>query len=459
MSLRPEIAVTAPRDARTAPGPGFFELVARVRTVHENPLGILVADHARWGDVLRYRRPDRVMHLLAHPDHVRHVLETHHVNYRRSELYAKMRPVLGDGLVTADGPAWQRQRRLIQPAFARQRVAALATIMSDECERLVRTWQERPPQVVDVAVEMMRLTLSIAGRSLFHADVSGFADTIGHALKTALDEVDRRVDELWSWPEWLPVARNRAFKKAVAALDSVVFGIIEERRRAAEPSDDVLSLLMHARDPETGAGMSDRQLRDEVLTLLLAGHETTANWLTWTWYLLGQHPDVERRMHDELARVLGSRPPALEDLPKLGFVRQVTDEALRLYPPVWAIDRGVVEDDVVNGFKIPAGSVVILSQYITHRHPDVWREPGRFDPDRFTAEASARRPKHAFFPFGGGPRQCIGTSFAAQEALLVLASLAQRVRFSPVNDKPVELDAGVTLRPRHGMTMKLALRD
>jgi cytochrome P450 len=453
------VAVALPGEARIAPGPSLFGLISRIRSVHENPLGLLVADHALYGDVVRYNRFDRVMQSFAHPDHVRHVLETHHTNYRRSAIYAKMRPVLGDGLVTADGPHWQRQRRLIQPAFAKAQVAALADVMLDETDRLIARWQERPPPSVDVAVEMMRLTLSIAGRTLFHSDVSGFADAIGSALKTALDEVDRRIDELWNWPEWLPVARNRALWRAVQTLDDVVYRIIEERRRAPGGSNDVLSLMMAARDPETGAGMSDKQLRDEVLTLLLAGHETTANWLTWTWYLVGGHPDVERRMHDELARVLGARRPTLADLPKLSYLRQVTDEALRLYPPVWGIDRGAVEEDVLGGYKIPAGSVVVLSQYITHRHPEFWHEPGRFDPDRFALESSSGRPKHAFYPFGGGPRQCIGTSFAAQEALLVLATLAQRVRFARQNEHPVELDAGVTLRPRHGMKMNLSLRD
>lgn len=437
---------------RQAPGPSLLGLIARIWKVQENPLAVLGADHARYGNAVAYNRLDRKFQSFVHPDAVRHVLESNHTNYRRSVIYRKLEPVLGAGLVTADGPAWQKQRRAMQPAFAKDRVAAIAPIMLEEIALLERELEAKAGQVVDVQDAMMRLTLAIAGRALFHTDVSGAADRIGRALTIALGEVDKRIDELWNWPEWLPVSRNRAFKAAVAELDAVVFEIIERRRTEPSEADDVLSILMRQ-------GLTDRQLRDEVLTLLLAGHETTANWLTWTWYLLGEHPDVELQLHTDLARTLSSRAPALPDLPRLGYVRQVADEALRLYPPVWGIDREAIEPDVICGFEVPADSVVVLPQYLTHRHPDFWREPNRFDPSRFAPGAAATRPKHAFFPFGGGPRQCIGQAFATLETTFILSWLAQRFTFRLAPGHRVELEPGITLRPKDGMPMRVSVRD
>lgn len=450
-------AVIAAR--RQAPGPNFLGLLARVWRVQENPLALIGADHALYGPVVAYNRLDHKFMSFVHPDAVRHVLETNHTNFRRSVIYHKLKPVLGAGLVTADGPAWQRQRRAMQPAFAKDRVAAVAPIMLDEIARLERELESRAGQVIDMQDAMMRLTLAIAGRALFHTDVSGAAERIGRALDVALSEVDQRIDEVWTWPEWLPVARNRAFKAAVAELDDVVFGIIERRRRSPSDADDVLATLMRVRDPETGAALTDRQLRDEVLTLLLAGHETTANWLTWTWYLLGEHPDVELQLHTDLAKTLSSRAPALSDLSRLGYVRQVADEALRLYPPVWGIDRETIEPDVICGYDVPANSVVVLPQYFTHRHPDFWHEPNRFDPSRFAPGAAAGRPKHAFFPFGGGPRQCIGQQFATLETTFILSWLAQRFSFRLAPGHRVELEPGITLRPKGGMPMRVSVRD
>ena len=459
-TARTELALrAAPPPGRRAPGPNAFGLLSRIRKVHHNPLALLVEDHKTYGPVVTYRRFDRHMTSFLHPDHVRHVLETHHTNYRRSVIYDKLRPVLGDGLVTADGPAWQRQRRLMQPAFARDRVASVAPVMLDEIAQLETRLEGFAGQVVDIAAEMMRLTLRIAGRALFHADVSSQVETIGRALDVALGEVDRRIDEIWNWPEWLPVSRNRTFNAAVAELDAIVFDIIRRRRQDPGDVDDVLSILMKVRDPETGTGMSDRQLRDEVLTLLLAGHETTANWLAWTWYLLAEHPDVERRLHGELAQHLSARAPQLSDLPRLSFVRQVADESLRLYPPVWGIDREAIADDVIGGYHVPAGSIVITSQYLIHRNPEFWPNPERFDPDRFTPEQVASRPKHAFFPFGGGPRQCIGQAFAGLETTLILSSIAQRFRFQLEPGFVVDVEPGITLRPRNGMRMKVIPRE
>lgn len=456
MEAKTQVApLTAPR---VAPGPNFFGLIARIGRVQQNPLALLVADHAEYGPAVSYARMDHRITSFSHPEHVRHVLETHHTNYRRSAMYDMLRPVLGAGLVTADGPAWQRQRRAMQPAFARDRVAALAPILHSEIGRFERALEARDGQVVDLHAELMHLALAIAGRALFNTDVSGVAERIGAALTVALAEVDRRMDEVWNWPAWMPVARNRAFVAAVADLDRVVFGIIEERRRAGNQYDDVLATLMGVRDPETGAGLTDRQLRDEVLTLLLAGHETTANWLTWTFYLLSQHPDVELKLHGELARVLAARPPALADMPSLGYARQVADEALRLYPPVWGIDRAAVEDDVIGGHLVPAGSIVLLSQYLVHRNPEVWEEPNRFDPERFAPAAAAARPRHAFFPFGGGPRQCIGQAFATLETTFIVSRLAQGFRFALAPGHRVELDAGITLRPKGGMPMRVSVR-
>jgi len=444
-----------------APGPRGIALLRAVRAISTNPLGLYESLRADYGDVVGARVLGLYVLMVFHPDGIAHVLHERHVIYHKDNVdYRMLRPVLGDGLVTSNGDLWRRQRRLIQPAFHHQRVEAFGTVMTERALRLAAGWERaaRSGTPVDVAAEMMRLTLEIATRTLFGVESRALAGLVREEFTI----VNRRVIELFGHPwKTLPIVRRlptpghlRA-QRALRRLDGVVHRIIAERRVRPGTGNDLLSMLLEAHYEE--GGMSDRQLRDEVMTMLLAGHETTSNALAWTFHLLSRHPFAAHRVRTELAEVLGGRPPTVGDLPRLAYSRMVIEEAMRLYPPVWSFSRTPREPDNIQGFDVPAGSVVVLSPWITHRHPGLWEEPERFDPERFTPERSARRPRFAYLPFAAGPRQCIGSGFAMTEAQLVLATLAQRFRFEPADDREVVPEALVTLRPRDGLPMRIRL--
>jgi cytochrome P450 len=305
---------------------------------------------------------------------------------------------------------------------------------------------------------MMRLTFRIVGHTLFSVDLDGDADRIGVAVTDAILHANDYVASLVRMPSWMPTPANARFKRALAVMDGMVQRIIDEHRRG-KPKDDVLSMLMAARDEDTKDSMSDRQLRDEILTIVLAGHETTANLLAWTLFLLSKHPDVERRVHREVTDVVGDRAPTLADLPKLAFTTHVLEESMRLYPPAWSFERQAIADDVVGGYEVKAGTIVALSPYVLHRHPRYWDNPEGFDPDRFSPERSAGRPRYAYLPFGAGPRTCIGNGFAMMEGQLLLATLIQKHRLVLVSGAPIELEPMVTLRPKGGIHMVIEERS
>ncbi len=441
-------------ETRRAPGPGALAFFwRRMRMGMRSSLGSLVDDTNAYGDVVRFQFLGAVFHVLRHPDHVRHVLEAHHLNYRRARQRGLLKPLLGDGLLTSDGALWKRQRRLMQPAFSNEALRRLEPAMAGEIAAFTGGWREGE---VNVADEMMRLALSIAGRTMFGVEVGETAALVKQAFHVTLEDFQRRRRAVASFPLWVPTPRNRTVRAALDDLDRVVFSIIE-RRRGRKGEGDLLDLLMAAR--EADEAMTDAQLRDEVMTLLLAGHETTANLLTWTWYLLATHPEVERRLHEELDRVLGGRAARAADLPALGYTHQVLLESLRLYPPAWIFLRQAVERDVIGGFEIPPGSVVILSPYLTQRHPAFWPEPERFDPERFAAGAGDHRPRHAYIPFGGGPRQCIGNTFALMEAQLVLATIGAQWRLALSPRHRIAIETALTLRPGPDSWMRLERRD
>jgi cytochrome P450 len=428
-----------------------------VAMARNRPIDFLMYGFRTFGDVFRYQSGPFVFHLLSHPDYVKHVLQDHSKNYPRSRFQDLMKLAVGEGLVTSEGPYWLRQRRLAQPAFHRQRVSALAGVMIDSIQSMLGRWQAHAArgQPLDVAAEMMRLTLSIAGKTLFGYDMSGDADAMGHAVTAVFEYLNFRINHLLALPVAFPTPRNLRFRRALGTLDRVVYDIIDRRRRDGQDTGDLLSVLLTAQDEETGERMTDRQLRDEVITFIGAGHETTAQALAWTFYLLSQHPEVDRRFRAEVADVVATRTPTAQDLANLTYTRRVIEESLRLYPPVWGMTRGVTEDDVIGGYHIPARSIVIVCQYVTHRHPAFWDDPERFDPDRFLPERIAALPRYAYFPFAGGPHQCIGNEFAIMEAQLVLAMVAQRYRLSLVPGNSVEPDPIFTLRPRPGVVMAL----
>ncbi len=358
----------------------------------------------------------------------------------------------GRGLLTSDGSFWLRQRRLEQPAFARSRLEALDRIVVPATQAMLAGWETALPadDPIDVDAEMMRLALEIVGKALFSIDLSREAHRLTQAVLTALDHIIYRVRH----PISLPGVRSLRFRQALRTLDQAVYELLAQRRRA-DPGDDLLGMLLRARDEETGAPMNDRQLRDEIITILIAGHETVASALTWAWHLLAQHPAAWQQLSAEVHTALGDRLPATADLERMPSLGQVFSETLRLYPPAWLITRRALQEDRVRGYRIPAGALMIISPYTIHRHPAYWRNPEAFEPGRFDASSGTPGPRYAYIPFGGGPRLCIGNQFATIEAQLILALVAQRFRLEALPGRPVQVEALVTLRPRGGLPMRL----
>ena len=365
--------------------------------------------------------------MLFHPEHVQRVLVGDHRSFTKGRALTEAKRIVGEGLLTSEGELHRRQRRLLQPLFAHGRVSQYGAAMVEAAERAAARWREG--ETVDVQHEMSRLTLAVVGRTLFDADVEGEAAEIGQALSESIEMLNRFMLPFSGVLERLPTGTARRLRRARARLDATIYRLIAERRAGGPGGGDLLSLLLLARDAEDPtARMSDEQVRDEAMTIFLAGHETTAVALTWTWYLLARNPAVEERLGAELRRELGGRLPTVADLERLGYTERVIAEALRLYPPAWIIGRRTMVDLELDGYRIPAGSIVVLTPFVTHRDPRWHPEPLRFDPDRFAPGAQAGRPRYAYFPFGGGPRTCIGEGFALLEARLLLATLAQRVR-------------------------------
>jgi cytochrome P450 len=445
---------------KTVPGPRGHFLLGNARDIQRDPPGFASTLARQYGDVVRMHFFLWPAYLISHPDGVRHVLQENHRNYSK-DMYAYQifKPLLGRGLVTNDGESWFHQRRLMQPAFHRKRLDAFGVLMSGATARMLDRWQETDShdQQLDIAAEMSHLTLRIAGRALFNIDLSGETHIVGQSVT----KVNKLLSDYMYAPFppiGIPTPRNRRLQIACRALDQVVHSIITARRRQNTDTGDLLSMLLLARDAETGQGMSNQQVRDEVMTLLIAGHETVSAALTWTWYLLSQHPEVERQLHNELDEVLSGHIPTVDHLARLSYTRMVLEEVLRLYPPAWIFARKAIAGDEIGGYFIPANSMIVLSPYLTHRHPAFWQDPETFDPEHFTPERSASRPHYAYFPFGGGPRMCIGSNFALMEAQLVLATIAQHYQLQLVPGHPVETEALLSLRPRHGLPMTLHCR-
>lgn len=445
-----------PHRPSLAPGPRGHPLWGNLREFRRDVLGLMMESTRRFGDVVRFRLGPQVVHLLNHPDHAEHVLQKNHRNFdKQTRSAAFIQSVTGESLLTSNGDAWQRRRRLLQPSFHHSNLARFADQMTQATAARLADWQERAGsgEALDIASEMMQLTYTIVGRTLFSTETGPDAERIEQAMRVILPHTFGRLGRILNWPEWLPTPQNRRFRDARRDIDEVVRRIIAEHRQAlaaGQPAQDLLALLLQARDEETGVGFSDDQLRNETVTLLLAGHETTANALTWTFYLLSRHPEAEERLRAEITTVLDGRIPTLDDLPRLAFTKRVLKESMRLYPPIWIIERRVIGDDAVGGFRLPAGSAAVIAPYALHRHPAFWQDPERFDPDRF-----GEGTPPAYLPFGAGPRFCIGSEFALLEAQLILAMVAQSFRLRLVPGHPVEPLPGITLRARHGLRMTL----
>jgi cytochrome P450 len=438
------------------PGPKGHLLGDNLQEYARDPLGFLSGCAREHGDIVRLRFMSQTFYLFSHPDLIEYVLVENNRNFVKTRILRRNRRLLGEGLLTSDGGFWRRQRRLAQPAFHRKRVAAYAEVMAAFAERSLEGW--RDGQTIDVHEEMIRLTLEIVAKCLFGAAVGTEAKDVGRAIKVALEDFtsQRRLIRI---PKSLPTPHNIRFQMAARRLDRIVHTIIEERRKSGEEDrGDLLSMLMLAED-DSGERMTDKQLRDEVMTLLLAGHETTANALSWTFWLLSLNLEAEAKLAEELGRVLGGRVPTMADLPNLPYVERVLKESMRLYPPAWVMGREAIGECEVGGYRVSAGTTALMSQWVMHRDPRYHHDPERFEPDRWSPEYEKVLPRFAYFPFSGGPRQCIGADFAMTEARLILAALAQRFKMELAPGQRVEPYPSITLRPQKGIRMTLAERS
>ena len=414
---------------------------------------------SKLGDLVEMRMPVPGIHALfiTSPELAEHLLVTKARSYGKiTRGYQVLRKLLGNGLVTSDGAFWLRQRRIAQPAFHKERIAKFGDTMTRLSLETIDRWQPKlqTGDRFDIHAEMMHLTLRIVSETLLSTDVTGSASTVGGALEELLTQVIYRATRPWAMPDFVPTAANRRFFKARAALDEVVLKMIAERRRTNTPGDDLLGLLLEAKDPENGEGMNDLQLRDEVMTIFLAGHETTANALSFSLWLLGKNPHAEETLRAELQQVLDGRVPTAADFARLPYTLAVVREALRLYPPVWIVGRGALEDDVIGNTVVKKGTLVFVSPWVMHRDATAFPDPLAFTPERWLSDETKHLHKCRYMPFITGPRKCIGDGFALMEAVLVLATLLPRVKLEPQTAQLPALFASVTLRPKEPMWMK-----
>jgi len=423
--------------------------------LNNNPLEYFTKIAREYGDIAGLRVLNFKTIFINHPDLIEEVLVTNARKYSKGKVLRANRHVFGEGLLTSEGDFWLRQRRLAQPAFHRVRIASYAATMVDYTQRMLDGW--RDGEVRDAHQEMMRLTLRIVGKTLFDADVERDAQEVGKSLELLL-EVGADFRRTIFVPHWLPTPANLQVKREVKQIEKILYRIIAERRASRRDAGDLLSMLLHAQD-EDGSRMTDRQLRDETITLFLAGHETTASTLSWTWWLLARNPGVEAKLHAELDAVLGDRPASIDDLPNLVYTGHVITESLRLYPAAWGMARLAVEDHEIAGYPVTKGMGVAMAQWVVHRDPRWYDAPEEFQPERWEGDLLKRLPRFAYFPFGGGPRQCIGNTFALMEATLILATIARKFRFRLVAGHPVVPLASITLRPRHGVRVTLESRQ
>ncbi len=439
--------------AAEAPLVRGLPLIGSIRDLQRDALGFFERIRDEHGDVARVAIGPRHGVAVSDPRWIEQVLVDRVRNYtKKTRGYDTLRKLVGNGLVTSEGSFWLRQRRIAQPAFHRERIAGFAALMRRAADDMVaRVPRDGTP--FDVTAEMMRVTMRIVGEALLSTDVTADADEVGVALTELLHQAKERTQSLFLLPDVVPTPANRRFKRSLATLDRVVLGVIAERRAGVD-KPDLLSMLLHAVDEETGERMDDAQLRDEVMTIFVAGHETTANLLSWTVMLLAENPDAEEKLRAELGD--GAQP--LEELMRLPYLDAVLKESMRLYPPVWTLARYAESDDVLGGFRVHAGDIVFMSQWVVHRHPRLWPEPRRFLPERFVdepeASAPGARPRYAYFPFSGGPRKCIGDFFAMLEAKIILAALLPKVRLRLVEGQRIVPLPTVTLRPLSGIRVR-----
>ncbi len=435
------------------PGPKSYPLFGNLFSFRKDPLDFLSTCAQKYGDISHFRIANVNAYLLSDPDFIEYVLVRNSANFIKGRVFRSNHLLLGNGLLTSEGDFWRRQRRLTQPAFHREQIADYAKIITTCTGRMISNWKEG--EIHDIYRDMKRLALEIITRILFDVDINSESEKVGTALKVVWEEFTARIQTGLLIPEHLPTPGNIRYQRAVHQLDRIVFRIIRERRSGSRDCKDCLSILLAAQDTD-GSQMTDKQLRDEVMTLFIAGHESTALALTWTWYLLAQNPSVVSQLCAELEGVLGAQQPEMSDLPQLRITENVIKEALRLYPPVWAIPRQSLNECEIGGFKIPAGASLTISQWVMHRDPRYFEEPDEFRPDRWENDLEKRLPSFAYFPFGGGSRQCIAYSLAMVEAVLIIAMLAKNFDFNLLPGHRVEPFPSITLYPRYGLKARIS---
>ena len=440
--------------------PGGVPLFGHLGEFKKRPLETMFRWWRQHGDALRFQLGPKTLHLFSHPDLAEAIL------VQQSDCFVKVydpqRPVglalvLGNGLVTSSGEVWKYHRRIIQPIFHRSRMAAMADRMARVGEQRIAGWSALEGQPVDIAAEMMQLALEVISQTMFTTSMAQHIGQISRALRVSLKYAFDSFHNPLRLPSWVPTQRNREFRSVMQFMDGLIYGLLAERRRTGATHGDLLDLLLQARDDETGMGLSDQELRDEALTIFAAGHETTANALAWTWYLLATHPEAKARFHEEVDRVLQGRAPNAEDLPQLPYTRAIFDESLRLYPPAPAVQRKAATNTTVCGLPLPAGALVLVGTYNLHRHPGFWTSPDRFLPERWL-DGEQPAARYAYLPFGAGPRACVGIHFASVEGPLLLALIGRRYDLQ-LAQETVEPELMVTLRPKGGIRMLLQPRQ
>lgn len=439
------------------PGPKTRLISGVMRDYQADPLGFATRCVREYGDVVSARFLYVPCFFIYHPDYIEQVLVTEQRNFIKSVSLQTpfMRRLVGNGLLSSEGDFWKRQRRLAQPAFHRERINVYSQTMTAYTERMMASWQAGETR--DVHEDMMQLTLEIVAKTLFDADVTDTAREVGQLLSIIVEPFSYQASFKWILDNRLPTPMHRRFHRTAQRLDEIVFGIINEHRANQSDRGDLLSMLLAAQD-EDGSQMTDQQLRDEAMTLFLAGHETTALTMSWTWYLLAQHPEVEAKLMTEIESVLGGRTPTVADLPALKYADQVIKEAMRLYPPAYAMGRQALQEFELGGYRIPAKAQIFFFQYVTHRDPRYFAEPEKFQPERWTTDFVKQLPRYAYFPFGGGPRLCIGNSFAMMETVLILTTMAQRFKLKLKSGQTITPLPSITLRPANGVKMILEKR-
>ncbi len=441
------------QDVFELPGPEGNSIVGSLLDFGRDPLGFLTKCAREYGDIVPMRLGLTPTCLLNNPQYIEQVLKDRNLFVKSRGLRA-LKSLLGEGLLSSEGDSWFHQRRLIQPIFHQKRIATYSDIMVAYTEQMLNSWQDG--QTRDVHEDMMRLTLNIVMKTIFNRDINeGEAQDVAHAMDVTMDWFESKRQQNFIFLEWFPIPENIRYKNAIKQMDKTIYQMINQRRASGENPGDLLSMLMAAKDEEDGSQMSDRQLRDEIATLMLAGHETTSNTLTAAWVLLSQYPEVRTKLLAELQDVLGNRSPTIADIPNLRYTDMVIKETMRITPPVYSMARKATQDCEIGGYEVPEGCILIMSQWVMHHNPRYFEDPEVFRPERWANDLEKNLPRGVYFPFGDGPRVCIGKSFAVMEAVLLLATIAQKFELTLVPDHPIIPQASITLRPLYGVKVTL----